>query len=645
MDEWRFRFKRSDEVSSDSLASGYFSNDELTSDAIALVRESIQNSIDARVSDDLPARVVFSFHRKSDPTGLAELFGSLEQHTQQVLGTDRGRLKESARHLVIEDFNTKGLRGDSSSSETSREDDSYVWFLWKEGSSSKAHGTKGKKGVGKAVFPKVSGLRSFFVYSVRPAEYSPCGKQNIFIGKAKLKYHTLGHGGKTFAPDGWFADWISQDEGDVPTPFTSDRAVELARYWNVRRDVTETGLSIVIPQLEDEITPDAVRSSVIRQFFLAIKLGEVECEIISEDGTSEILTSESFNEAFRSTPPQKKIVPRDLDWSHVGKAVDLVDSHLAGMEARKLKVDDHKSPVTRYPLSRYFLGPLSSAIGSESSAAVDVEVDVPVENSRKTVSARFRILIGKSPGASFPIIYAREGLLVPGTQSISASGHVVVVIIPPGPLGDFLGDSEGPSHESWSASEEVFREKYAQTRAQSERLISIVRQLPKRIDEELNRVTSEKGDANYFSKYFKLRLPDAEPKEEEKKEAEGDAGPIDAVSKVPRLSISRSTDTVLVTRGDKSWDAGTKFHLEFAFATAVGNPFKQWSPFDFDLREPSFRLNLSGLNLISRSQRELSFEISSSENWKLEVVGFDPYRDVEVRDKSFEIEEEARDGD
>lgn len=645
MDEWRFRYKRADEVSSDSLASGYFSNDELTSDAIALVRESIQNSIDARVSEDIPARVVFSFHRKADPAGLGEFFGSLEQHTQQVLGTERGRVRDTARHLVIEDFNTKGLRGDSSASETNSQDDSYVWFLWKEGSSSKTHGTKGKKGVGKAVFPKVSGLRSFFVYSVRPSEHAPCGKENLFIGKSKLKYHQLSHGGKTYAPDGWFADWIHEEEADIPTPFTSDRAEELARYWGVRRSVSETGLSIVIPQLEDEITPDAIRSSIIRQFFLAIKLGEVECEIVREDGTSELLTSASFNEAFRSTPPQKKIVQRDLDWSHVAAAVDLVDKHLAGMEVRELKVDDHKSPVTRYPLSRYFLGPLSSAIRSEASAAVDVEVEVPVENSRKTVLERFRILISKSPGLSLPIIYAREGLLVPGTQSISASGHVIVVIIPPGPLGDFLGDSEGPSHESWSASEEVFKEKYSQTRLQSERLISLVRQLPKRIDEELNRVTSEKGDADYFSKYFKLPLPETEPKEDGKKKEEGDAVPVDAVSKVPRLRISRNSESVLVTRGDKSWKAGTKFQLEFAFATAVGNPFKQWSPFDFDLREPNFELNLKGLTLVSRGQRELSFEVASTEDWKLELSGFDIYRDVEVRDTSLESEEEGEDGD
>lgn len=639
MNNWRFRKKRADEVSSDSLASGYFSNDELTSDAIALVRESIQNSIDARISEDLPARVVFSFHRRSDPTGSNDFFGSLEPHTLAVLGTDKGRVLDSARHLVIEDFNTKGLRGDTATSESMRAEDTYVWFMWKEGSSSKSQGTKGKKGVGKAVFPKVSGLRSFFVYSVRDSDYSPCGKRNLFIGKAKLKYHTLSHG-STYAPEGWFADWLSRDDGDIPTPFTSEVAEEFARYWGVKRELSQPGLSVVIPQLADEVTPEAVRSSVIRQYFLAIKLGEVECEIVMEDGTSELLTSETFNAAFQSTAPVKKGVPRDLEWDHVSKAVELVDKHLEGIKVQKLEVDDDSSGIKNYRFSRHFLRPLSERLDTESFASIEVELAVPVEHSKKSTPANFRILISKCAGGSYPIIYSREGLLVPGHQSINVNGHVVIVHIPPGPLGDFLGNSEGPSHETWSNTEEVFKEKYSSNRSRAERVISVVRQLPKRIDEELNRISSQRGDADYFSKYFKLPLPQATPAVEPKKK-DPDAVEVNVVSKTSRLSIQRTRDVVSVLPGGKDWQQGTQFKLEFAFGTATGNPFKQWSPFDFDLTDPSFEIKVTGLNILERRQSDLILETSSTQNWKLEIAGFDIYRDVEVRDTQLETSEEV----
>ena len=55
---WVFR-ERGNEKHRDPLGAEFFNNEELLSDASSLVREAIQNSLDAKASPDEPVRVRF----------------------------------------------------------------------------------------------------------------------------------------------------------------------------------------------------------------------------------------------------------------------------------------------------------------------------------------------------------------------------------------------------------------------------------------------------------------------------------------------------------------------------------------------------------------------------------------------------------
>ena len=79
--------------------------------AQALVRESIQNSLDAGISEDKAVEIKFSFHKLSKDI-LKKYFKGKNHDIEKHLNSCGISIpSKSLRCLVIEDFNTEGLTG------------------------------------------------------------------------------------------------------------------------------------------------------------------------------------------------------------------------------------------------------------------------------------------------------------------------------------------------------------------------------------------------------------------------------------------------------------------------------------------------------------------------------------------------------
>lgn len=101
----------------------------------ALVREILQNAVDARSGND-PARVRLAIHNPGDApaaTRLAHYFERLQAPlTARQIEFDSGVPSLPCRFLVCEDFGTRGLEGDTalfqdpSSTDKTRQD--FFWF-------------------------------------------------------------------------------------------------------------------------------------------------------------------------------------------------------------------------------------------------------------------------------------------------------------------------------------------------------------------------------------------------------------------------------------------------------------------------------------------------------------------------------------
>src|SRR5439155_10988758 len=171
---WHFRSMDLGEVHVDPVHDEFFKAQDL---ADALVRESIQNSLDARAPRSRSAvRVRFRFAAGAHalhPEAVGEYFDGLEAHLHaaaKTMHTILPRPDEPMPYLLIEDFGTRGLTGDPhvdpelepALHERNDEKNDFFYFWRNVGRCNKGDMDRGRWGLGKAVFTVAARIRTIF---------------------------------------------------------------------------------------------------------------------------------------------------------------------------------------------------------------------------------------------------------------------------------------------------------------------------------------------------------------------------------------------------------------------------------------------------------------------------------------------------
>ncbi|MEW4923661.1 hypothetical protein [Algibacter sp. 2305UL17-15] len=240
----------------------------------SVVRESIQNSLDARSDYSKPVIVDFSF--KTYQKGFLENFATIEEHIKECfeyanndddlefLSTmiESFQNKTEYESMEISDYNTLGMEIDSS----------YDSFANSRNISSKnSKGSAGSKGMGKAVYFASSYLHSILV--------STKSVQNDFIfqGISKIATHKLD--GVEYSHKGFFGNGMeaTQNELDIPKKFQR----------------SETGTSIYIIGLKpDEDRTEEMTKELLANFWLAIYEDDLIVKIDGKEFNSNTIYEE-----------------------------------------------------------------------------------------------------------------------------------------------------------------------------------------------------------------------------------------------------------------------------------------------------------------------------------------------------------------
>ncbi len=193
----------------------------------ALVREAIQNSLDARKSPLEPVVVDFNFGRisKSDFPNFSELkyhiLGCIQQYNTD---TSRSKFQPMASYLdesfyidylAVKDSNTFGMNY-----ETHTTSSAFYSFVKCAGNSSKASNTAGGSfGFGKAAYFNISKLKTLLVSTM-----TPDGKV-FFEGVSSLCTHKFNNAGK-YVPVGYYCNNANEesinDVDEIPEMFRQD---------------------------------------------------------------------------------------------------------------------------------------------------------------------------------------------------------------------------------------------------------------------------------------------------------------------------------------------------------------------------------------------------------------------------------------
>src|SRR5437870_1019365 len=194
--QWHFNPRRPCDRMRDSANDAFFTAESLENLSEALVREGIQNSLDAALRDSDGVRQVrvrirfVSSASAREREYLAGLFGSAHKNFERGLARPQldTLFKEDCGYLVFEDFGTKGLTGDVDEWRLERaEQNAFFSFFRAEGRSAKTGENLGRWGIGKQVFPTASRLHAIFGLTVR--QESPI---RVLMGSAVVRTHSIG---------------------------------------------------------------------------------------------------------------------------------------------------------------------------------------------------------------------------------------------------------------------------------------------------------------------------------------------------------------------------------------------------------------------------------------------------------------------
>jgi len=298
--KWKFKELVDSDTKVDPSHLQFFRSSALDDAVSALIREDIQNRLDAKSKqgEQSSVKVCYNLSAKGESLDREQAdkwLAELEPHlnapkTLEELGAQSPfRVDRKMPYLVIEGFNTTGLKGDSLETkdpvESSDRNDFY-WFIRNVGRTRKKVGDRGRWGLGKIVYPASSDVRSFFCYSVREGDCRP-----TLVGRSVLAIHAIN--GSEYVSEGYFAKFESENP-EFAVPEESGQEIEqFVKDFNIQRSSSDPGVSLVVPFPEESITHASLVQGVIKSYFWEILRGALEVEVSCGDNSVSRIYSRS----------------------------------------------------------------------------------------------------------------------------------------------------------------------------------------------------------------------------------------------------------------------------------------------------------------------------------------------------------------
>ncbi len=595
----------------------------------ALIRESLQNSLDARA--DAKVRVTFRLvrgdgalegaTRRKYLNGLVDHLDSLKN--EYVNGTKSPPLD----YLVIEDFGTRGLEGDldltvDPESRDTRQD--FYWFWRNVGRSGKGGTDRGRWGLGKTVFQASSRINTVFGLTVRASD-----RRRLLMGQAVTKKHVIKR--VTYMPEGFFCD-PSRSHDEPQMPFEAPDVLDAFRQDFGLSRLHEPGLSLVVAYPFATLDIDSLMRSTIAHFFLPIMKNELEVAFLGPGPEVTVLDCDSIrrvaatvdwevgNRSGAHKPPfdltqwaierQKQGIPGLLD-PHGGRAPNWGETLFAPdlLESSRAAFRSGERLALRVPLT--LMGKDGKLMPTYFDAFFEADESL----------------------AHGEDCYVRAGMTISGMALLRRHrGWRGLLVVEEPSLSSLLGDTEGPAHLEW-------RERPGDGRADrnwdkwSKRVGFVKRSLGALLD-ILNPPPAEVME-DLLADVFGLEDPRdvGRKKTRAKKRSGSEPPPLPPLPPPPqpRPRIDRSPGGFSIA-GIEPWPedlAGLRVRI--AYDVSDGNPLQQWDPFDFRL-EPKARdvkIECSGSEVLVCAGNLL--EVRVQPGFRIDVSGFNPVNDLYIK--------------
>lgn len=641
MANWKHRKKRKTDQTGNSTNIQFFSNEIVGNFSNALVRESIQNTLDEMKDESKPVMVriflsgeKYALSPEEFRPYLQDLRPHLEAEGNGIHSSELPDFSKPVPFIVFEDFNTKGLEGDPLEFEYDKTRDKTkphnFYFFWRAyGMSGKLGGKMGSWGIGKSVFPAASRINCYLAMTVRESD-----KKAYLIGQSVLKTHNLVAEPAEcgYEPYGNYANF---DNEDFSLPEDSPQEIaKVSKLFGLSRSFEQgknrssnTGLSIIVPYPRKEITTHNLILSTIEQFFYPIILGKLVVEFFNED-TSTVLNSSSLNKVLLQ-------LGQFDDGTNVYELKDRLLSLFKFTEWVNSVTPDKQIELAFDKVDRAFewrkdelfknvdLNHLRQIFDTGTPLAFKVPLKYQPEGAKPELR-HFLAFLQKDSALQDPENYFIRGYLnIIGIKSLKRKGVRGMVIISDQELVTFFGQAEGPAHTGWH--KDNFRTKYENI----EECLSFVQRSLDRLFQILL-MPSEGLDKGLLQDFFSIPEPENESSKGNANKTGMKKTPTDFPPPQPviRPYVASKIDGGFRISGNKEHPFQMEeITVRMAYDRFDGNPFSSYSEFDFDTR----RLQIASTRVVNLKieRNELKFEAEDND-FELKVTGFDPKRDLIV---------------
>lgn len=621
--QWRFREMQRGEINVDPIEGEFFNTEAISSISDALVREAIQNSLDASVGKG-PVTVRFSFMSGTDAGSekikdlyLSGLGTHLEARHSGLQNLPSPAERPGA--VLIEDFGTRGLQGDiyqfGDLNENGTRNDFY--YFWRNiGRTRKERTDLGRWGLGKTVFQAASRINTFFGLTVREDE-----GRSLLMGQCVLRIHQVN--GTRYAPYGYFG----LVEDGLALPIEEATFIrEFSQNSDIRRG-KQPGLSILIPYPDGEIKLQTCLDSVIKHHFFPLLSGDLVVEVrVSGKG---IRLDASTLERIATAERYKK----QKELSGLLALARWAIHQTEGSFIRLSEPEQGRAPKLREELfTEAQLEKARHDLNENKRLAFYLPLTIQRQDGNTFIPSGFSLFLEKDPQLDRPEDhFTRQGITIPEVTSLKQKGIRALVSIIEPDLATFLGDAENPAHTDWERNSKKFKTKYKLGPS----TLDFIKSSPREIVKILTR--PQKGrDEHLLRHLFSLPGKTLRGKEETQKDtAEGEdtkhlpSSGFEA-GNAAYLQLHRVKGGFRLSRHAKACSLPRHISVWAAYEVRNGNPFKKYTPLDFDLEKPPMKVIAQGADTLVAQKNALQIEIKDP-NFRLQVTGFDINRDLRIK--------------
>lgn len=625
--DWIFKRQQPGDTTRDPISGEFFATEAIRNSAEALVREGIQNSMDAGLDGEtVRVRILLSGDTSSaEPANLTRLFRGLRDHLDArgngLRDDARPDLSATCRFLVFEDFGTRGLEGDPEQwhKVEGRKNKFYAFFR-AEGESDKTdNDRRGRWGVGKFVFPRASTGSTFFGLTVRGDD-----GRRLLLGRSILKSHDVA--GARYVPDGYFGQGKELQGGRLVVPVEEPAFLDqFCTTFRLER-ARQPGLSLVVPWYDLEITPERLVDACIRDWFFSIMAGELVITV-EAPSFSGVLDAGSLEEHVQGLDSGAELEPL-LELSRFAL------SHLGRKPIVLGAADTDNAPKWHEAmLPEATASTLREQLDSEQPIAVRIPIRVRRKRAPLAESWLDIFLMRDSTADDGRPIFVREGVIVSDAKGGRARQYRSLVVIDHKPLAELLGDAENPSHTEWRADTANFKDKYTYGPG----YLTFVKQS---VSELVSRIQATENDAapdlliDLFSLPISEDMRRARPTGVPEPPGQGpEPGPDLVIPRKPKpYAVTRVQGGFTISPGETGSRTPAQLEITVAYDVRRGDPFKRYDPADFRLfvRPVVASEEPRGILKLDASGNRVVLKVTDPD-FRFTVSGFDVHRDLIIR--------------